>query len=107
MKPADAIARTVKVGVSIADADFPVAFIPPKGTPGSAKSRVLLRIRTPDGIELVAEPTAKGLQRALDAAQAAPGGFWVVQGKLAPGGAMMEAGVVYQPPKNAEGEGVG
>ena len=104
MTPADAIARSVKVGVSVADGDFPTAAIPPKGAPGSAKSRVLLRIRTPDGIELTAEPTAKGLQRALDAAQAAPGGFWVVQGKLAPGGAMLEAGVVYQPPKGSEGE---
>lgn len=102
--PADAIARSVKVSVSVADGDFPIAAIPPKGTPGSAKARVLLRIRTPDGIELSAEPTAKGLQKALDAAQAAPGGFWVTQGKLAPGGAMLEAGVVYQPPKGAEGE---
>ncbi|MGI4795228.1 MAG: hypothetical protein ACRYG8_14385 [Janthinobacterium lividum] len=104
MIPADASARFIKVSVSIADGDFPIAAIPPKGAPGSAKARVLLRIRTPDGIELSAEPTAKGLQRALDAAQTAPGGVWVTQGKLAPGGAMLEAGVVYQPPKDAEGQ---
>ena len=104
MPPVDAIARSVKVSVSVADGDFPIAAIPLKGTPGSAKARVLLRLRTPDGIELMAEPTAKGLQRALDAAQAAPGGFWVTQGKLALGGALLEAGVVYQPPKDSADE---
>ncbi|MGI4951574.1 MAG: hypothetical protein ACRYGM_07190 [Janthinobacterium lividum] len=102
--PANAIARSVKISVSVADGDFPIAAIPPKGTPGSAKARVLLRLRTQEGMELSAEPTAKGLQKALDAAQAAPGGFWVTQGKLVLGGVMLEAGVVYQPPKGAEGQ---
>lgn len=106
MTPANATARSVKISVSIADGDFPTAAIPPKGVPGAAKSRVLLRVSTPDGIKLTAEPGAKTLQRALDAAQAAPGGFWVIQGKLGPGGTMLEAGVVYQPPKSAEGEGI-
>ncbi len=73
----DVPARTAKISMPVADADFPVSAIPPKGAPGSAKARVSLRLRTPDGIELVAEAAAKGLQRALGAAQAAPGGFWV------------------------------
>ena len=94
----DVVARTAKVTLPVADADFPVASIPPKGAPGSAKARVQLRLRTPDGLELLAEPSAKGLQKALEAAQAAPGGHWVAQGRLAPGGVLAEAGVVYQPP---------
>ena len=57
-----------------------------------------LRLRTPDGIELLAEPAAKGLQKALEVARAAPGGFWVAQGRLAPGGVLAEAGVICQPP---------
>lgn len=46
----------------------------------------------------MADPAAKGLQRALEAAQAAPGGFWVAHGRLAPGKVLAEAGVVDQPP---------
>ncbi|MGI4946037.1 MAG: hypothetical protein ACRYHQ_36675 [Janthinobacterium lividum] len=106
MFPANAIARSIKVSVSIVDGDFPVAAIPPKGTPGSAKLRVPLRVCTPDGLELTADPAAKGLQKALDAAHASPGGFWIIQGKLGPKGAMLEAGVVYQVPKSVEGDGV-
>lgn len=94
----DVSAKSVKVSVPIADGDFPVGAIPPKGVPGGAKARVHLRIVTPDGISLTADPAAKSLQRALEAAQAAPGGYWVTQGKLAPGGHLLEAGVVYQPP---------
>ena len=104
MTPSDVAARSVKVTVSIADADFPVSAIPSKGTSGSAKARVALRLRTPDGLDLLAEPAAKGLQKALEAAQAAPGGFWVAQGRLVPGGVLVEAGVVYQPPKAATAE---
>ena len=97
----DVAARTAKVSLPVADADFPTAAIPPKGSAGSAKARVALRLRTPEGIELLAEPAAKSLQRALEAAQAAPGGHWVAQGRLAPGGVLAEAGVVYQPPSKA------
>lgn len=98
----DVTARSVKVTVPIADADFPINAIPAKGTPGAAKARVSLRIVTPDGLSLMAEPAAKGLQRALEMAQAAPGGFWVAQGKLGAASQLLEAGVVYQPPKQAE-----
>ncbi len=95
----DVVARSAKVSIPIADADFPVASIPAKGTARSAKSRVSLRLRTPDGIELVADPATKSLQKALDAAHAAPGGFWIAQGRLAVGGVLAEVGVVYQPPR--------
>ncbi len=94
----DVAARTAKISMPILDGDFPVSVIPAKGVPGSAKARVSLRLRTSDGIELIAEAAAKGLQRALEAAQATPGGFWVAQGRLAPGGVLAEAGVIYQPP---------
>lgn len=99
MIPTDVIAGSIKVSVPIADSDFPVAVVPPKGAPGSAKARVLLRIRTSDGLELIADPAAKGLQRALDAARATPGGYWVAQGRLGVGGSLLEVGVIYQPPK--------
>ena len=95
------VARPAKVTIPIADADFPASVIPSKGTAGSAKARVTLRLQTPDGLEIVADPAVKGLQRALDAARAEPGGFWVAQGRLAPGGMLVEAGVVYQPPRAA------
>lgn len=98
----DVPARTAKISMPILDGDFPISAIPPKGTPGSAKARVSLRLRTPDGIELVAEAAAKNLQRALEASQAAPGGYWVAQGRLAPGGVLAEAGVIYQPPAAAK-----
>lgn len=98
IQPTDVPARTAKISMPIADGDFPVAAIPAKGVPGSAKARVLLRFRTPEGIELTADPAAKNLQRALEAAQAAPGGYWVAQGRLAPGGVLAEAGVIFQPP---------
>ena len=98
MSPTDVSARSVKVSVPVADGDFPVGVIPAKGIPGSAKARISLRLRTPDGIELTADPAAKNLQRALEAAQAAPGRFWVAQGRLAPGNVLAEAGVIYQPP---------
>lgn len=75
-------ARSFKVTVPIQDSDFPIAAIPPKGAPGSAKGRVQLHIRTPDGIELTAEAAAKNLQKAQELAQASPGGYWVAQGKL-------------------------
>lgn len=96
--PAAVTACSIKVSVPISDADFPIGVIPAKGVPGSAKMRVRLNISTPDGLQLTADPAAKNLQRALEAAQAAPGGFWVAQGKLAPGGVLAEAGVIYQPP---------
>jgi len=54
-------ARTTKISVPVADGDFPIAAIPPKGASGSAKAWISLRLRTPDGIELVAEAAAKGL----------------------------------------------
>ena len=95
----DVAARSAKVSIPIADADFPIASIPAKGATGSAKGRVPLRLRTPDGLELVADPAAKGLQKALDAARAEPGGFWIAQGKLASGGVLAEVGIVYQPPR--------
>ena len=41
----DIAARTAKISMPIADADFPIAAIPPKGTPGSAKARLSLRLR--------------------------------------------------------------
>ena len=97
-QPTDIPARTAKISMPILDCDFPIAAIPPKGAPGSAKSRISLRLRTPDGIVLVADAAAKNLQRALEASQAAPGGYWVAQVRLAPGGVLAEAGVIYQPP---------
>lgn len=62
MSSTDVSARSVKVSVPVpvADADFPIGAIPPKGFPGSAKARISLRLRTPDGIELVADPEAWG-----------------------------------------------
>ena len=102
IQPTDVTARTAKISMPILDGDFPIAAIPAKGVPGSAKARVSLRLRTPDGIVLVAEAAAKNLQRALEASQAAPGGYWVAQGRLAPGGVLAEAGVIYQPPAAAK-----
>jgi len=98
MTSTDVSARSVKVAVPVADADFPIGAIPPKGFPGSAKARISLRPRTPDGIELMADPAAKGLQRVLEAPQALPGGLWVARGRLAPGNVLAVAGVMYQPP---------
>ena len=98
-KPIDVLARCAKVSLPISDEDFPLPAIPGRGMPGSAKARVRLKLRTPDGIELLAEPAAKGLQKAAEAAALVPGGFWVVQGRLLPGGALAEAGVAYQPPR--------
>lgn len=49
-------------------------------------------------MELTADPAAKNLQRALKASLAAPGGFWVAQGRLALGSVLAEASVIYQPP---------
>jgi len=98
----DVAARTAKISMPVADGDFPTSVIPAKGVPGSAKARILLRLRTPDGIELVAEVAPKNLQRALETSQAAPGGFWVAQGRLASGGVLAEAGVIYQLPAAAK-----
>ena len=99
MMPTNIAGRSAKVAVPIEDGAFPVEAIPARGLPGSAKARITLRLRTADGVELVAEPAAKGLQKAQDAALEAPGGFWVVQGRLARDGQLLEAGVVYQPPR--------
>ena len=93
-------ARAAKISIPIADADFPVAAIPPKGAPGTAKLRVRLQLRTPEGIELIAEAGAKSLQKALEAAAVAPGGFWIAQGRLMQFGKLAEAGIVYQPPRS-------
>ena len=59
----------------ILDGDFPASVIPAKGVPGSAKTRISLRLRTPNRIGVVAAVAARNLQRALEASQAAPEGL--------------------------------
>ena len=98
IQPTDVQARAARISMRVADGYFPISVIPAKGLPGSVKARVSLRLRTPDGIELVAEVAAKNLQRASETSQSAPGEFWVAQGRLASGGVPAEAGVMYHPP---------
>lgn len=68
----DVPARTAKISTPVADGDFPVSIILAKGFPGSAKARVSLRLRTPDGIEPVADAATKGLKWALEASLTNP-----------------------------------
>ena len=85
IQPTDVQARAARISMRVADGYFPISVIPAKGLPGSVKARVSLRLRTPDGIELVAEVAAKNLQRAPGTSQSAPGEFWVAQWRLASG----------------------
>ena len=101
-QPIDVAARTARVSMPAAYSDFPVSIIPAKGVLGSAKGRVSLRMRTPDNSVLVAKAGAKGLQRALEAAQADLDGYWISPGRLAPGGVLAAAGVIHEMPAVAK-----
>ena len=98
IQPTDVQARAAKINMRVANGDFPISVIPTKGPSGSAKACVSLRLRTLDGIELVAEVAAKNLQRASETSQSAPGEFWVAQGRLASGGVPAEADVMDHSP---------
>lgn len=90
--------KSAKVSIPIPDGAFPRHLVPAKGLPGSGKARVPLRLRTPEGLELRLEPAAKNVQKLLDSADEAPGGFFVAQGKLGPDGLVLEGGLIYQRP---------
>ena len=94
--------KAVKITVPIPSADFPWSVVPPAGTPGAKNLLIDISLEYADGRIDVAL-RAVGLQKVAAAYQGTPGGYVVIQGKLALGGTkLVEAGAVYQAPKPSE-----
>ncbi len=92
--------KAIKLTIPVELADFPVDAIPRPGTPGGKGVVVEIAVQAADGVTLTASLKGSGLQRLLAAIEAAPqGGFVVLQGKLASGNTIAEAGVIFQPKK--------
>ncbi len=90
--------KSVKVTVTVLASDFPWDIIPPMGAPGSKTLVVTLELDYGTGT-LTAPLKIHCLQRNFIAQQEAPGGYIVIQGKLAVNGSrLLEAGAAYQPP---------
>ena len=90
--------KSVKVTVPVLASEFPWDIIPPLGTPGSKTLVVTMDCDYGTGT-ITAPIKVHGLQRIFIAQQEAPGGYIVIQGKLAENGTrLLEAGASYQPP---------
>lgn len=75
---------------------LPRDILPPEGAPGSAKAILTLQLKA-GGIELTATVKAKGYRDVLNKVDASPhGAFAVLQGKLGPGGVVLDAGFTVQ-----------
>jgi len=94
--------KSAKITIPIPDGTFPREVVPPKGSPGSASSKVTIVLRLQDVGDINCLLSGKTLQRAFEAAAASPGGHWVVQGRLGPNATLIDAGVVYQAPAAKE-----
>ena len=99
---------SIKVTVTIEGSKLPRDILPPEGTPGSAKGLVGLRVKAGE-VELSASLKAKNYRDVLSRVDAAPhGAYAILQGKLAAGGVLEEAGFSVQPiipkePKSSSG----
>ena len=93
--------RSAKATGPVSADTFPWSVVPPAGTPGAKQMLIDVELTYGDG-SLSATLRASGLQKAAAARSVAPGGFLIIQGRLADGGRrLVEAGAVYQGPKQA------
>ena len=87
-----------KITVSLLASEFPWDIVPPIGTPGSKSMTTPLTMDYGTG-QVNALVKTHGLQRSYAAYQAAPGGYLMIQGKLAQDGRqLLEPGSPYQVP---------
>lgn len=89
--------NSIKVSMPIEGHKLPRDILPPEGAPGSAKALISLRLKAGE-MELTASVKAKGYRDVLNKVDASPhGAFAVLQGKLTPGGVIIDAGFTVQP----------
>lgn len=88
--------NSIKVSMPIEGHKLPRDILPPEGAPGSAKAMINLQLKAGE-MELTATVKAKGYRDVLNKVDASPhGAFAVLQGKLGPGGVILEAGFTVQ-----------
>ena len=94
--------NSAKISLTIDGHELPRNILPPEGAPGTKKATVMLQFNAGE-IKITAIVKAKSYREALKKIDAAPhGAIVVLQGKLYPGGSLVDGGFAVQPIKLKE-----